>query len=283
MSQAKPPCSATTSLYRTHHHRDRVLRHRVIGLPWRATPQCPAKMVANRRVRFPRDAAGVFQRAVTASVTAHLGFPYGRGNAPVPSPGPVMPPISSMPPMPSMPSLGGTGSPGGGLTSGVGPLSGLFGGFGPGGLLGTGGNFANPAGLQGQAAQAISQAMTCQFGNGFAAGAGAAGVGPALAAAEQAVPKTPAGPLAAPVGETAPVSAAPLAAAAAPAPAEAPMAAGGGEMGAPMTPYGSVLPPSAATPAGGGLGSGPACAAAERSTGWWWRSRWAWVCAGAGA
>jgi len=162
--------------------------------------------------------------------------------------------------MPSMPSLGGSGSPLSGLGSGgLGPLSGLMGGFGPGGLMGTGGNFANPAGLQGQAAQAISQAMNSQFGSGLAAGAG--GMAPALAAAQQAVPKAPLGPLAAPVGETAPVSAAPVSAAVAPAAAEAPLAApaGGGGMGAPMTPYGSVLPPSAATTSAGGgaLGSVP--------------------------
>jgi hypothetical protein len=180
----------------------------------------------------------------------------GRGNAFTAPTTPSIPSLPSIPSMPSMPSLGGSGSPLSSLgTGGLGPLSGLFSGFGPGGLMGTGGNLANPA-LQGQAAQAISQAMTSQFGNGLAAGAG--NLAPAFAAAQQAVPKAPVGPLAAPMGETAPVTAAPVAAAA-PA-AEAPLAGtGGAGMGAPMTPYGSVLPPSAmTTPAGGGaLGAVP--------------------------
>ena len=155
--------------------------------------------------------------------------------------------------MPSLPSLGSGG--GGGLPfSG---LQGLMGGFG--GFPGAGGGLSS-AGLGGgfQAPPALPN-LGMSFGQGLAAGAGAA-------AAVPSVPQAPMAPLMAPLESAPSVAAAPAAAVAAPAAAAtAPGVGAGGPEG--MTSYGSVLPPGAP---GAGMGAGggiPASAMASETGG----------------
>ncbi|WP_236728479.1 hypothetical protein [Mycolicibacterium obuense] len=199
----------------------------------------------------------------------------------------------SMPSMPSPPSMGsGGGGSGGGGSS---PLSSM--GSGMGGMQGMSGAAKGPAGLpspaSGLQAPAASSgggpaSMGSEFGRGVAAGNAAAGGMPPLASS--APPQTPTGPLsAAPLSQaSAPASAAPTAATV-PASATPSAGAGSGGMGggipagglggagassggsAPMSSYGSVLPP-AATPsavpgAAGAGGSAPAASAAGAAGG----------------
>jgi hypothetical protein len=187
-------------------------------------------------------------------------------------PGPGRPP--QIPQMPQIPSPGTGSSPlSGAASSGMGPLSSLLGGGNPAtsatgatsGLANSATSAANPTAAQSQAiSKAMSSAMGGEFGRGLAAGANAAGsIGPAA----QPIPQTPTTPLAAPpAAGTTPASAAPASAsmppplsAAAPAtstgmPVSAAAPVSGGGATAPMTPYGSVLPPAA----GGGGGAGGA-------------------------
>ncbi len=188
------------------------------------------------------------------------GGSNGIGDAP-PSAGVVSPPPSSSPGRPSLPSMpsggGGGSSPLSGAASGGmggGPLSGLLGG-GPGGVAGSVGNPASS--VQGQAARAMPASLGGEFGRSFAAGANAAGAMP-ISPPSQPVPQTPASPLAAPMGGSAPPVAAPAttsvhSASAAPAPGPGAVGGsptGGGPGGGQMSSYGSVLPPAA--PAGAG-------------------------------
>jgi hypothetical protein len=164
-----------------------------------------------------------------------------------------------MPSIPSIPSGGGGGG-GSALSSLGGPLQGLMGGGK--GLTGPLGN-VSPAALQGPSSGAMSPAsLGSEFGRGLGAGAGA--VPPASAPA--AVPQAPSAPLAAPISQAgAPVAAAPAGGATYAAAGNAggtgtPAAAGGGASAggiAPMSSYGSVLPPSA-MPAAAAGGGGPA-------------------------
>lgn len=236
--------------------------------------------------------------AADASSTAHdTGLPdplsTGYGTAPNPQSGasPAKPP--SMPSMPSPPSMGsGGGGSGGGGSS---PLSSM--GSGMGGMQGMSGAAKGPAGLSSPAsglqAPAASSgggpaSMGSEFGRGVAAGNAAAGGMPPLASS--APPQSPTGPLsAAPLSQaSAPAAAAPTAATV-PASATPSAGSGSGGMGggipagglggagassggsAPMSSYGSVLPP-AATPsavpgAAGAAGSVPAASAAGAAGG----------------
>jgi hypothetical protein len=181
--------------------------------------------------------------------------------------GRALPTLASLPSkgsggMPSIPSIpsGGGGGGGSALSSLGGPLQGLMGGGK--GLTGPLGN-VSPAALQGPSSGAMSPAsLGSEFGRGLGAGAGA--VPPASAPA--AVPQAPSAPLAAPISQAgAPVAAAPAGGATYAAAGNAggtgtPAAAGGGASAggiAPMSSYGSVLPPSA-MPAAAAGGGGPA-------------------------
>ena len=186
----------------------------------------------------------------------------GRGNAPTLPPkldSPVKPP---MPSMPSAPSLGSGGS-------GTSPMSGL--GGAPGSLQELVGGAKLPStgtpSLGGGAAtnNSIPNSLGAEFGRGLAAGSGAAAAVPPSApmapggggTGQIAAPSTTVGPLA-PPQSAAPLAAAPAAAttssvsAPTTAAVASPTAAGVGAS-APMTPYGSVLPPSAVT--GSGVGA----------------------------
>lgn len=174
--------------------------------------------------------------------------------SPSPSPG--------RPSLPSMPTGGGSGSSplSGAATGGMGgPLSGLLGG-GPSSVAGGVGNPASS--VQGQAARAMQASMGGEFGRGLAAGANAAGAMP-FSPTSQPVPQAPPSPLAAPMGGSAPSVAAPATTSAPIAPAGPPPAAMGSSVGTPaaggpsggLTPYGSVLPPTASG-AGGPVASG---------------------------
>lgn len=222
------------------------------------------------------------------SPSATGGTANGIGNSP-PSAGitsPASPSSPGRPSLPSMPSGGGSGSsPLSGAASGGmgGPLSGLLGG-GP--ASGVAGGVGSPASsVQGQTARAMQASIGGEFGRGLAAGANAAGGMPFSPPSQPVPPQSPASPLAAPMGGSAPPVAAPATTSAPVAPAAPGPAASGGAVGAPgggpgggqMSSYGSVLPPaapagvgpvtgggtvagSAAPPpptAGGGAGAGP--------------------------
>ena len=187
---------------------------------------------------------------------------------------PSKPQPPSMPQVPSLPSTGGGGSSplSGAATGGMGPLSGVLGGGNPAGssasgLAGSAGSAANPAAVQQASARAMSSAVGGEFGRSFAAGAANAAGGVPVTPA-QPVPQTPSTPLGVPpAGATTSVSAAPASASMGPGPLAAPAlgssmgvpasATGvpGGGTAAPMTPYGSVLPP--APPAGAAAAGGP--------------------------
>jgi hypothetical protein len=170
------------------------------------------------------------------------------------------PRVPSMPSLPSTSGGGGGGSPLSSLGGGMGPLQGLMGGGK--GLTGPLNNIS-PAALQGgPASGAMSPAsLGSQFGQGMAAGAGAAGAMPPMSAP---TPQAPSAPLAAPISPAggAPVAGAP-AGGATYAPAGnaggsgTPAVAAGGAPAGPMSSYGSVLPPSG-MPAPAGVGGGPA-------------------------
>jgi hypothetical protein len=218
------------------------------------------------------DTHGLGQKPSTAGPTADDGLPvqpsegFGQGlSTPVSTPAKGSGGMPSMPSIPSMPSGGGGGggSPLSSLSGGMGPLQGLMGGGnGMSGSLTGPLNNISPAALQGgPAGGAMSPAsLGSEFGRGVAAGAGAAGAMPVSAPPPQA----PSAPLAAPIS---PAGGAPLTAAPAAGPTFAtgtgvgtgtPAAAGGAPSAggmAPMSSYGSVLPPSAMPPAAAGGGA----------------------------
>jgi len=207
---------------------------------------------------------------------AGLGTVIGRGQPPDM---PISPPSNgrpSMPQVPSLPSTGGGGSSplSGAASGGMGPLSGLLGGGSPAssssasGLAGSAGSAANPAAMQQFSARAMSSAVGGELGRSFAAGAANAAGGVPVTPA-QPIPQTPSTPLGVPpagAGTTS-VSAAPASASMGPGPLAAPASGSsmgapasatgvpGGGAAAPMTPYGSVLPP--APPASGAAAGGP--------------------------
>ena len=166
---------------------------------------------------------------------------------------PSKPQPPSMPQPPSLPSTGGGGSSplSGAATGGMGPLSGVLGGGNPAGssasgLAGSAGSAANPAAVQQGSARAMSSAVGGEFGRSFARVLPTLGGVPVTPA--QPVPQTPSTPLGVPpAGATTSVSAAPALGSSMGVPASTTGVPGGGTA-APMTPYGSVLPP--APPAG---------------------------------
>ena len=227
------------------------------------------------RGRHPNGDVGGNAPSTGADGTPVAPVSRGRVDPPVaaPSPGQTRPSLPQVPPLPSAPSTGGGGSSplSGAASGGMGPLSGLLGGGNPAsssasGLASSASGAANPAAVQQASARAMSSAVGGEFGRSFAAGANAAGGVPVTPA--QPVPQTPSTPLGVPpAGAATSLSAAPASASMGPGPLAAPASGSsmgvpasatgvpGGGAAAPMTPYGSVLPP--APPAGGAAAGGP--------------------------
>lgn len=195
----------------------------------------------------PLSDSGVHSDLSTVGIGRPSGIPGG----------PKMPSMPSMPSPPSMGGGSGGGSPLSNLGGGMGGLQGMFGK----GLTGPLNN-VSPAALQGSSSGSMSPAsLGSQFGKGLSMGSSAAGAMPPITS----VPQTPTTPLAAPLSQTsAPVAAAPAGGLTAPASnavvSGSPAVASGAvpaATAAPMTSYGSVLPPSSMAPAAAGSG-GPA-------------------------
>ncbi|WP_006246568.1 hypothetical protein [Mycolicibacterium tusciae] len=189
----------------------------------------------------------------------------GRGNAPTMPDAKLGNPIKpSLPSMPATPSIGGSGStsPLSGMGSGAaGSLQGLVGGAK---VASPGTPGLGPGGTGGASSNSLPNPLGVEFGRGLATGTAATGAIPPSggistsggAAGQMPVPQTPAGPIAA-TQSASPLSAAPAAATAPSASAPtttvgSPTAAPGVAASAPLTSYGSVLPPSAVGGAGGG-------------------------------